>query len=404
MKNRLNKTVVAAASGAMLLMALPIVSMTSVSGAAMTPTYTIGVEGPFTGPDSFLGNPVYGGVELAINAANAANMGFKLKAAKFDDQCSSSVSPAEAQKAVGTSNLIAVVGGVCSGATEAANPYYLKNSVADVSPSATAVALASAKGTFFRVVADDSVQGAADAQYLVKNLHVTNLLVIGDASFYGAGLASVVAKDAKADGATVTTQSIPNVNSGGGGTVSEYGGAATSIATKDPGAIFYGGYASDFGLLLGALSTAGYTTSSHPIMSGDGSNESALITDTSPASAANGVYVSQSAAGSVNYFTGKLATAYQKLTKQKASAAEYAAQAYDAANAIIKSFEKVTSKKTIKAIRAGVVAQLRKVSFTGVTGKISFAANGNLKDDTGAVAVSKVTNGVITSVTTVKVK
>ena len=384
MKNRLNKTVVAAASGAMLLMALPIVSMTSVSGAAMTPTYTIGVEGPFTGPDSFLGNPVYGGVELAINAANAANMGFKLKAAKFDDQCSSSVSPAEAQKAVGTSNLIAVVGGVCS--------------------AATAVALASAKGTFFRVVADDSVQGAADAQYLVKNLHVTNLLVIGDASFYGAGLASVVAKDAKADGATVTTQSIPNVNSGGGGTVSEYGGAATSIATKDPGAIFYGGYASDFGLLLGALSTAGYTTSSHPIKSGDGSNESALITDTSPASAANGVYVSQSAAGSVNYFTGKLATAYQKLTKQKASAAEYAAQAYDAANAIIKSFEKVTSKKTIKAIRSGVVAQLRKVSFTGVTGKISFAANGNLKDDTGAVAVSKVTNGVITSVTTVKVK
>jgi len=401
MKLRLNKTVVAAATSALLLMAVPAVGVASASGASAKPTYVIGVEGPFTGADSFLGSPVYGGVQLAINAANAAGLPFTLKAQKFDDACSSSNSPAEAQKAVGTSNLVAVVGGVCSGATEAALSYYKSASIAAVSPSATAVALASAGGTFFRVTADDNVQGAADAKYLVDTLKVKSLLVIGDDSFYGDGLANVVAADAKTLGATVTTQNIANVNSGGGGSTSEYAPAATSIATTNPGAIFYGGYAADFGLLLGALSSAGYTATAHPIMSGDGSNETALITSTSPASAANNVYLSQSAAGKVNYFTGSLASAYQKLTGQKASAAEYAAQAYDAANAIIKALKLSSSAKTLKAIRAGIVANLHKVSFQGVTGPISFAATGNLKNDSGAVAVSQVQNGTITSLTTV---
>ena len=158
-----------------------------------------------------------------------------------------------------------------------------------------------------RTIADDSVQGKADADYLVKVKGVTNLLVISDASFYGDGLAKVVAADAKALGAKVTTEPIPNVDTGGGGTTTEYGPAATAIATSDPGAIFYGGYSPDFGLLLSALSSAGYTASAHVIMSGDGSNSPALITSTSPASAANGVFLSEGAAGKVNFFTGKLA-------------------------------------------------------------------------------------------------
>ena len=146
---------------------------------------------------------------------------------------------------------------------------------------------------------------------------VKTLLVISDASFYGDGLAKVVAADAKALGATVMTQTIPNVNTGGGGTTTEYGPAATAIATGDPGAIFYGGYSPDFGLLLSALSVLVTRRSAHVIMSGDGSNSPALITSTSPASAANGVFLSEGAAGKVNFLTGKLATSYFKLTQDQ---------------------------------------------------------------------------------------
>lgn len=400
MKLRLSKTVLVTSVGALLAAGVPLVGIASTSAAAAAkPTYTIGVEGPFSGSDANYGDYIYGGVELAINAANASGMyKFTLKPEKFDDQGSSSLSPAAAQKATGTKNLVAVVGPAFSGASEAAAPYYSKAHVAEVSASATAVALASGSDSnFMRTIADDSVQGKADADYLVTVKGVKNLLVISDASFYGDGLATVVATDAKALGATVTTQQIPNVNTGGGGTTTEYAPAATAIATSAPGAVFYGGYAPDFGLLLSALSSAGYTASAHVIMSGDGSNSPSLVTSTSPASAANGVYLSEGAAGKVNFFTGKLASAYVKLTKIKASVAEYAAQAYDATNAIIAALSKTNTPKTVTTkLRKEVVANLHKVNFKGVTGTISFAGDGDLTNDTGTSAISDVVSGTIT--------
>jgi branched-chain amino acid transport system substrate-binding protein len=400
MKLRLNKAVVVTSVGALLAAGVPLAGLASTSAAASAkPTYTIGVEGPFSGSDANYGDYIYGGVELAINAANASGKyKFTLKPEKFDDQGSSSLSPAAAQKAVGTKNLVAVVGPAFSGASEAAAPYYSKAHVAEVSASATAVALASgSKSNFMRTIADDSVQGKADADYLVKVKDVSNLLVISDASFYGDGLAKVVAADATALGAKVTTEQIPNVNTGGGGTTTEYQPAATAIATSAPGAIFYGGYSPDFGLLLSALSSAGYTASAHVIMSGDGSNSPALITSTSPSSAANGVYLSEGAAGKVNFLTGKLATAYFKITKIKASVAEYAAQAYDATNAIIAALTKTKMPKTVTtSLRSQIVTNLHAVNFKGITGTIAFAGDGDLRNDTGTSAISDVVNGTIT--------
>lgn len=402
MKLRLNKAVVVTAAGALLAAGVPLASMASTGAAATAKaSYTIGVQAPFSGADANYGAYIYGGVELAINAANASHKyKFTLKPAKFDDQGSGSLSPAAAQRAVGTKNLVAVVGPAFSGASEAAAPYYKAAEVAEVSSSATAVALASGTNSnFFRTIADDSVQGKADADFLVKVKNVKNLLVISDASFYGDGLAAVVAADAKALGATVTTQQIPNVSTGGGGVTTEYGPAATAIATAAPGSIFYGGYSPDYGLLLSALSGAGYTASAHVIMSGDGSNSPALITSTSPASAANGTFLSEGASGKVSSLTGKLATAFQKLTKIKASVAEYAAQAYDATNAIIHALVATkTPKKVTTTFRKEIIANLHKVNFKGVTGQIAFKGSGDLKNDTGTSSISEVDSGTITFV------
>lgn len=402
MKLRLNKTVAVAASGAMALLAVPLAS-SATSGASSKPTYIIGYQGPLTGSDASYGDYQYAGLEFAVSQANASGKyPFIIKTAKFDDQGSSTVAPGAAQKAVGTKGLVAVVGPAFSGASEASYQYYHASNIAELSPSATAVALASGNdSSFFRDVADDSVQGAADATYMVKSKGVSTVLVVGDESFYGAGLAKVVATDATADGATVTTQSIANINEGGGGNAGAYSTLATSIAQANPPGLFYGGYAPEFGLLLGDLAADGYTTSNHTIMSGDGSNDSSLMTSTSPASAANGAFLSESATGKVSYFTGSLAKAFTKLTKIKASVAIYAAQAYDAANAIIKSLDKEMRSSKISTLRKETVAELHKISFTGVTGPISFQKDGNLKIDKGAVAVSEVENGTITFLTTV---
>ena len=65
-------------------------------------------------------------------------------------------------------------------------------------------------------VAGDDVQGAADANFLVQTHSLKTLEVLNDGSFYGAGLAAVVAKQATTDGATVTTNTYPETGSCGG--------------------------------------------------------------------------------------------------------------------------------------------------------------------------------------------
>ena len=162
MKFRLNKTVAAVSSSALLLMAVPAFGFASASGAASKPTFTIGYEGPLSGANAQLGINMKWGVQLAVQQANASGkLPFTLKAAWFDDQGSSTLSPAAAQKAISTANLVAVVGPAFSGATKSAEPFYVAHNIATVSPSATAAGLTTGKtnNNFMRVVYGDDVQG-----------------------------------------------------------------------------------------------------------------------------------------------------------------------------------------------------------------------------------------------------
>jgi branched-chain amino acid transport system substrate-binding protein len=386
MKLRLNTTVAAVAASALLLMAIPAVGIASASGAASKPkpTYVIGYEGPLSGGNLQLGLNMVFAVELAINQANASHKyPFKLQLAKYDDQGDPTISPTEAQSAVANKHLIAIVGPAFSGATAAAEPYYSKAHVATVSPSATNPPLAtSGWNNFFRVVADDGVQGPADADYLVKTKGFKKVYVVNDGSSYGSGLASAFASEATTDGATVTPVTVPGTSQCTDGTASatEYSGAATQAVASGATAMFYGGYYCDLGLFLGALSSAGWTGT---IMSGDGSDSSALITGTTPASAANGVLLSCACAVSADKAFNK---AFQKLANFSTANATYAPEAYDATNVIIAAMSKIK-----KITRAAVVTELHKISYKGITKTIKFQKDGNIAGS--AIYVNEVKSG-----------
>jgi len=386
MKLRLNKTVAAVASSALLLMAVPAVGIASASGAAAKPTYIIGYEGPLSGGNQQLGLNMVFAVQLAINQANANHkLKFKLQLRTYDDQGDPTISPTQAQAAVANKKLVAVVGPAFSGATAAAEPFYSAAHIATVSPSATRVSLAtSGWNNFFRVVADDGVQGPADADYLVKTKSFKSIYVVDDGTSYGAGLASAVAAQATTDGASVTKATVPGTSQCQNGTASatEYSAAATQAVASKAAALFYGGYYCDLGLFLGALSSAGY---SGTVMSGDGSLSPALIQGTTPASAANNVLLTCACASSTN---SKFNSAYKALSHFSAANATYAPESYDAANAIInamKSLKKVT--------RAGIVSALHKLSYKGMTKVVKFQSNGNIAGS--AIFVNQVKSGSI---------
>ena len=90
-----------------------------------------------------------------------------------------------------------------------------------MSPSATLPALATyGWKNFFRVVADDSVQGPADTDWVIHTLGLKKLYVVNDASTYGVGLANAFAGEAKKDGASVTSISFPGTSQCSDGTAS----------------------------------------------------------------------------------------------------------------------------------------------------------------------------------------
>jgi len=386
MKLRLNKTVAAVASSALLLMAVPAVGIASASGASSKPTYIIGYEGPLSGGNQQLGLNMVFAVQLAINQANAnPKMKFKLQLRTYDDQGDPTISPTQAQAAVANKKLVAIVGPAFSGATAAAEPFYSAAHIATVSPSATRVSLAtSGWHNFFRVVADDGVQGPADANYLVTKKGLKSVYVVNDGTSYGAGLASAVAAQATTDGASVTTATVPGTSQcqNGSASATEYSAAATQAVASKAAALFYGGYYCDLGLFLGALGSAGY---SGTVMSGDGSLSPALIQGTTPASAANGVLLTCACASSTN---SKFNAAYKQLSHFSAANATYAPESYDAANAIINAI------KSLKHVtRAGIVTALHKLSYKGMTKLVKFQSDGNIAGS--AIFVNQVKSGAI---------
>jgi branched-chain amino acid transport system substrate-binding protein len=366
--------------------------------ATMKPTFTIGFEGPLSGGNAQLGLNVKYAVEYAIDQANAGtsqfgNLPFTLSYVGKDDQGSATISPTDAQELVSTPAVIGVVGPMFSGATKAAEPTFSAGHLATLSPSATLPTLVDyGWKNFFRDVADDSVQGPADANYVVKTLHDTKLYVANDASTYGVGLAAAFAAQAKKDGAQVTTGAFPGTaqcGNGGTGSPTQYPDDAATVASAKPQLLFYGGYYCDLGLLLGALHKAGYAGQ---VMSGDGSDSVALIKGTNPPSAANGVYTTCACSVLGNSAADKAFSAgFTKLAKF--APAVYSAEGFDATNTIIDALKILASKKggTANLTRENVVAELHKINFVGLTKTISFQPDGNIVGN--AIYVNKVISG-----------
>ncbi len=360
-------------------------------------TYEIGYQGPLSGGNAATGLYEKYGAQLAVKQWDAKkNRPFNIKLVPGDDQGDPTIAPSVATGFVLNQNLYAIVGPAFSGATVASLPIYGANHVAMVSPSATRVSItvkdptASPTGplntyhNFFRVVANDGVQGPADGAYLQKHYGTGKILVISDTSTYGVGLATQVANAVTSGGGTLANGgqvlALPYSNActaGGTGTSDAVTASLTGVS-----AVFYAGYYCDFAQVVDNL--VGTQHFSGAIMSGDGSDEPQFITSLSTQADGNGVLLtcacsnSQSAAWTAAY----TAVAHE-------APGPYAAESFDAANLIMTAMSKVKGTMT----RSKVLAQIAKITYKGITKTIKFNKAGDVAGN--AIFVNKVEGGKI---------
>ena len=342
-----------------------------------SPAATLGLQFPETGDAALLGAPMLKGAQLAIDEYNAENPDACVALKKFDTQGDPAKAPAVAQAAIDDTSVLGIMGPGFSGESNAALPAYDAAGLAAVTGSATNAELQNnGWKVWFRILANDGVQGPAIAKYIADTLKPKTVGIIDDASDYGKGLAGNV-KTAVA-GATVVTDTIDPK-------AADFAAAVSKMKAAAPDVIFYGGYYAEAAKLSTQLRDAGVESQ---LVFGDGVKDQAGYADAA-GPAAEGAIIGCPCKDGGDTFAASWKAKYNE------DPGTYGAEYYDIANLYL-SIIKAGAKD-----RASVLAGVKAADFAGVTKQIKFTDNGEATN-ASAIYLYQVKSGKITFLSEVK--
>ena len=124
-----------------------------IATGAMADNIRIGVASPFTGDLAAYGDNIKAGVNLKLKEINDAGgiNGQKIELVWGDDLCAPKDAGTVASKFAADKSIVAVIGHLCSSATLAAMPIYVRAGLPTISPTSTNPTIGDVgKGWFFR--------------------------------------------------------------------------------------------------------------------------------------------------------------------------------------------------------------------------------------------------------------
>ncbi|MEV6418818.1 branched-chain amino acid ABC transporter substrate-binding protein [Streptomyces sp. NPDC051662] len=352
------------------------------TGASDKITVVIGVDAPLTGSLSALGQGIKNSVDLAAKTANKTNEvpGVEFKIEALDDQAVPASGQANATKLVGNKDVLGVVGPLNSGVAQSMQGVFNSAELLQVSPANTNPSLSQgdnwAKGdlkrpfaSYFRTAATDVVQGKFAAQYYYNDAKKRKVFVVDDKQTYGAGLASIFSEEFKRLGGTVVGTDHVTVKE------TDFSSTADKVKAAGADSVYFGGQYPEGGLLSDQIKKTGAKI---PTMGGDGIYDPNFIS-------ASGESNDGDFATSIGYPVEKLDTAKKFIADYAAENykdpyAAYGGYSYDAGWTIIQAVKAVVAANDGKLpddARKQVVEATSKVSFDGVTGKVSFDEYGD---------------------------
>jgi branched-chain amino acid transport system substrate-binding protein len=250
------------------------------SGQVIVPagsTIKIGWGGDRSGPLIRPGEGTLFGAQAAVNMLNAEGgiEGFQVELIGQDDACAPETGTTVAQQFSSNPEIVAVVGHMCSGATNGAAAVYEEFDILNVSYSATASNLTTQdRQAFNRVALNDNAQGTALARYMYNDLGLTTAAVLDDGGTYGQGLADKVAEVFTSLGGEVTYRG--NIDP----TQDNYRPVLTNLLANPPGALFFGGYEIPGALLTAQKDEVGLTET--VFLGADGTQTAVYIEQAGP--------------------------------------------------------------------------------------------------------------------------
>jgi ABC-type branched-chain amino acid transport systems, periplasmic component len=260
-----------------------------------------------------------------------------------------------------------VVGHLNSGTTIPAAKVYNDCGIPHVTGAATNPDLTKpGYKTTYRIIANDLALGAALARYATDSLKLTKLAMIDDRTAYGQGVAAVFKKTGQSKGAQIVDEQFTTDKA------TDFMAILTSIKSKKPDAIFYGGMDAQAGPMLRQLEQLGL--SNVKFFGGDGICTNEIIKLAAGAKTLNNVVCAEGGASLAKMPGG---TAWKKRydAKYPNQFQIYSPFTYDA------TFVLVDAMKRANSVDPKVYTpKLAETNFKGVTATISFEPNGELKN------------------------
>jgi branched-chain amino acid transport system substrate-binding protein len=372
----------------------------------------IGTDYPTTAKDASAGLPTQNGASLAVTQANQEKLvpGVTFVLDPKDDVGPSgthdaSVGQKNMLDLIGDAQVAAVGGTLNSAVAQAEMPEANQASMPMISPANTNDCLTQTQPafecggkndklptyrptnivTYFRIATRDQFQGAALADFAFKTKGYKSAYIIDDTETYGVGIAtSVQAEWAKLGGKLLGRSSEAP-------TTTSYVNLLTQIASLKPDVIFFGGNDSTGGTLIRQQMLQIPALKQTPMVAGDGTQTSSFATTIGAykSDGSNGGPVFTSVASvhltgsAANKFISDYSAAYGA-----SNIGAYSAGSYDCTMVIIQAAKEVLASGVKPAANSGDAAQgtvfrkamvkaIQNISYNGVTGHISFDANGD---------------------------
>jgi branched-chain amino acid transport system substrate-binding protein len=260
-----------------------------------------------------------------------------------------------------------VVGHLNSGTTIPASKVYNDCGIPHVTGAATNPNLTKpGYKTTYRIIANDNALGAGLAFYAADALKLKKVAIIDDRTAYGQGVADVFKKTAIAKGMTIVDEQFTTDKA------TDFMAILTSIKSKAPDAIFFGGMDPQAGPMLRQMEQLGLSNVKY--FGGDGICTSEVAKLAAGAKTLENVVCAEGGA-SLAKMPGGTAWKAKYDAKYPGQFQVYSPYTYDA------TFLLVDAMKRANSVDPKVYTpELIKSNFKGITTTIAFEPNGELKN------------------------
>lgn len=346
-------------------------AMVASFSSAQDAVVRIGHVAPLSGSYAHYGKDSENGVRMAIEDLNAMNVVIGGKKIKFeivaeDDAGDPKQGTATAQKMC-DSKVAGVIGHVTSGTAIPASKVYNDCGIPMVTSGATNPELTKpGYKTTYRIIANDNSLGAGLAFYAADALKLKKVAIIDDRSAYGQGVAGVFKKTALAKGMAVVDEQFTTEKA------TDFMAILTSVKTKKPDAIFYGGNHTQGGPMLRQMEQLGM--SKVKFFGGDGVCTPEMVKLAAGAKTLDNVVCGEGGA-SLSKMPGGEAWKNRYDAKYPNQFQIFGPYAYDATFVLVDAMKRANS--TDPKI---YTTELVKTNFKGVTTTVAFESNGELKN------------------------